>query len=105
MEEREYVDLLSKLKVLDEQILVTKKQLDNAAKHHLGLLNLTWLGKSQRGSIHQCLDFHMAIKSILFRLKVETMISKTMSYFFIIWVSNLCLFMLKELRLHCWKLV
>ncbi len=38
MEEREYVDLLSKLKVLDEQILEPTKQLDNATKHHLVLL-------------------------------------------------------------------
>ncbi len=41
MEEREYVDLLSKLKVLDKKILGTTKQLDNVAKHHLGLLNPT----------------------------------------------------------------
>ncbi len=41
MEEREYVDLLSKLKVLNEQILETTKQLDNATKHHLVLLNPT----------------------------------------------------------------
>ncbi len=41
MEEREYVDLLSKLKVLDEQILETTKPLDNVVKHHLALLNPT----------------------------------------------------------------
>jgi hypothetical protein len=41
MEERDYVDLLSKFKVLDKQILKTTKELDNAAKHHLALLNPT----------------------------------------------------------------
>jgi hypothetical protein len=41
MEEREYVDLLSKLKIFDEQILEITKQLDNATKHHFALLNPT----------------------------------------------------------------
>jgi hypothetical protein len=41
MEEKEYVDLLSKLKVLDKQILEIIKQLNNATKHHLALLNPT----------------------------------------------------------------
>jgi hypothetical protein len=41
MEEREYVDLLSKLKIFHKQILETTKQLDNAAKHYLVLLNPT----------------------------------------------------------------
>jgi hypothetical protein len=41
MEGKEYVDFLLKLKVFDEQILEIIKQLDNATKHHLALLNLT----------------------------------------------------------------